>query len=566
MTFTDSPALNSFLKDHPTLDETSFLQLMKRDPRWEISEYFYTFLNDDTGKYFENDDCEDIFSVWRLTSNDAIFKMMRGDATGKGLDIKGKSARVGILSGYVPFLQIHSHEDHKKKISTMSKTARVRIYYQSHDEMKEAVKQLEVVLKEMVEKSEAAKIVVRKVNLIEGTGIDDPEALNDALDLLKWYEMEDPDIKLVTSVQSHYGIEIPERLLWEAFVMRNDITREKGSNMDVGRSSEPAFQDMNLKATRLHPGAQRQCVLYQFGDDENNDPLCPLTLLLAYEQDGRVRPVASDFDCFLVGTKGKEFNTPLPEEQVDVLKRMVMRTREILADKESRSTNWTSNWLAILKKYSAVDKQVVVPEYGFGDPETATLFEKAAHHMKAETGAILHGAECFNFVFPQEMDDKFLVVDKKFSGPLPWRYLNLNELQTFLIEKVDKGFSFPINPKWILCDPGWSGIYAKLCASQHPYVQQSLKVWFPPESGLLELIKEIAEEFPHGFLPSDSAHRKSLLGSTADMDLAQLEYERYLTLQRAKMKLLTVLRIYNSIKTNKEAFTPGNQSEGKEEL
>ena len=35
---------------------------------------------------------------------------MKGEATGKGLDIKGKSAKTGLLSGYVPFSQIHSNE------------------------------------------------------------------------------------------------------------------------------------------------------------------------------------------------------------------------------------------------------------------------------------------------------------------------------------------------------------------------------------------------------------------------------------------------------------------------
>ena len=38
------------------------------------------------------------FSVWRPTSNDAIQMMIEGKATGKGLNVKGESAKKGVLS------------------------------------------------------------------------------------------------------------------------------------------------------------------------------------------------------------------------------------------------------------------------------------------------------------------------------------------------------------------------------------------------------------------------------------------------------------------------------------
>ena len=41
-----------------------------------------------------------------------------------------------------------------------------------------------------------------------------------------------------------------------------------------------------------------------------------------------------------------------------------------------------------------------------------------------------------------------------FDG-VPWRYLSLPELRQFLIARVRDGFTFPLNPKWILCDPGF---------------------------------------------------------------------------------------------------------------
>ena len=45
-----------------------------------------------------------VLSVWRPTSNEAIKYMMTGEGVGKGLDIKGKSAKKGKYSGFVPFV------------------------------------------------------------------------------------------------------------------------------------------------------------------------------------------------------------------------------------------------------------------------------------------------------------------------------------------------------------------------------------------------------------------------------------------------------------------------------
>jgi Domain found in Dishevelled, Egl-10, and Pleckstrin (DEP) len=95
-----------------------------------------------------------VFSVWRPTSYDAMRKLMTGDAVGKGLDIKGKSAKRGKLSGYVPFLQIGRNKD-KKKIRRLSPNHMVKVFYgpgcrRARDN---ATGELEQVLMEMIGKS-----------------------------------------------------------------------------------------------------------------------------------------------------------------------------------------------------------------------------------------------------------------------------------------------------------------------------------------------------------------------------------------------------------------------------
>ena len=45
-------------------------------------------------------------------------------------------------------------------------------------------------------------------------------------------------------------------------------------------------------------------------------------------------------------------------------------------------------------------KTVEVPKLGFGDVTSVQLIQEVVH-VTASCGAIRHGAECFNFYFPQ---------------------------------------------------------------------------------------------------------------------------------------------------------------------
>ena len=51
----------------------------------------------------------------------------------------------------------------------------------------------------------------------------------------------------------------------------------------------------------------------------------------------------------------------------------------------------------------------VLPEFGFGDPTSYRLIEDVVDTLVV-CGAVRHGAECFNFGFPQELDPDFLVI------------------------------------------------------------------------------------------------------------------------------------------------------------
>ena len=89
-------------------------------------------------------------------------------------------------------------------------------------------------------------------------------------------------------------------------------------------------------------------------------------------------------------------------------------------------------------------------------------------------------AECFNFYFPpQELDEEFLVVWDGFSDP-PWESRSEPELRKFLLERVQEGYTFPVNPVWPVRDPGWFEVLGRrLLPCLALIVRVCLSVLFP---------------------------------------------------------------------------------------
>eukprot|EP00574_Skeletonema_japonicum_P000848 CAMPEP_0201739446 /NCGR_PEP_ID=MMETSP0593-20130828/45785_1 /ASSEMBLY_ACC=CAM_ASM_000672 /TAXON_ID=267983 /ORGANISM="Skeletonema japonicum, Strain CCMP2506" /LENGTH=588 /DNA_ID=CAMNT_0048233717 /DNA_START=102 /DNA_END=1865 /DNA_ORIENTATION=- len=346
------------------------------DPRWQICNFFddlaYEGVNgiDEEGR-IQNSGLNlpsimrafsrvGVFSVWRPTSNEAIHRMITGEGTGKGMDIKGKSAKRGKWSGFVPFLQIHNNED-KLKIGSLHADARVRVFYPNKISRDRAFMSMSMVRDSMVETTQRSMRFINEVEKKEAfilqvemlkssqnlshcsetsmkaaitstrkrlSTVFDYSKVETALEAKHRNSMIDTEVHKIDDYASSdngrgcYGMDIPEKLFWETYVSKTDISREDGSEYDTGRASVPEFQVMNLESLRKAPkaGAGPRPVLWHAGcgkigeePPQNVNPLCPLGLLMAYEEGdvgargGKVTPVVSDFDCFLVGTRRVEY-------------------------------------------------------------------------------------------------------------------------------------------------------------------------------------------------------------------------------------------------------------------
>ena len=192
--------------------------------------------------------------------------MMKGHGVGKGLDIKGKSAKKGKLSAYVPFLQIHEDE-HKNKIRSLPSGGRIRVFYKKEAPRDKAYEFLVEVMNDMVKQVEKAeKIVEDAKNDAENPltdfrtksmrdlkiGIDDDvHEAELANDLIMAWKMDSPTmVKIDDYSPKCYGLEMPKRLFWEGYVMRaQDISRPPGSEFDSGRPSQPGFQVSFVSST-----------------------------------------------------------------------------------------------------------------------------------------------------------------------------------------------------------------------------------------------------------------------------------------------------------------------------
>lgn len=553
--------------------------LCGRDPRFCIKAFFDDVARDGADHIEQEDGFQpellspilaliqrsSVFSVWRPTSVESIRKMITGQGTGKGLDIKGKSAKKGKLSAYVPFMQIHENE-HKTRIRLLPRDERIRIFYKKREAREKAHSYLSGVMMDMVEATDAAiSSLIKSINdtndqLAQDEDMTPPRLIKllsslsfrnllvdekENFRIISECEMHEPYIAIIDDYSPKcFGLDLPKRLFWEGFVLRaKDISRKPGSMYDTGRPSLPSFQDMNFASIKngCETGTPR-AVVWQYTDpylppnEPDPDPMMPQTLLMAYEENGRVMPVVSDFDCFLLGTRGVRFCNPLPDEQVELVHHMISGVEQILKDcKEGKTNSWTLSWLNVMKHSK---HHTNMPKYGFGDPKSYAIMKCAVQRLK-EFGAVRHGAECFNFYFPQELDDEFLVVRGTGSNlPIPkYKYMRVKELQEFLSGCIDIGFTFPLNPKWILCDPGWKALWDKLTGSNHPNVQLSIDAWCPPGSGLKERIEEINQRYPEGF-ESDHSGRKKDTQAWAEAEFALEKYER---IQRAKRKLWCVL-------------------------
>lgn len=459
-------------------------------------------------------------------------------------------------------MQIHE-EKHKSMVGTIPKGFRVRVFYSSASARQTVLDKLAAVSSEMVDG------YAERQRILEDPNSSDDDAKQLALSRFMW-ELDDPTVTCLDDyAPKSFGIELSMRLFWEACVIRQSIVRGEGSKYETGRPSAPAFQDMNISALQKKPvstqvhrekedgnGGKKSgddkplAVIWQHAD-ASGDPLSPLTLLMAYEAKGCVLPVVSDFDCFLMGTKRVSYEKPMPDDQLDLTRWCISQIESVLdaqnappgpGNEPGLSPDWTNCWLKVLQKAAASGFHPVFPDFGFGDPKSYSIIEQAVGNL-SEDGCVRHGPECFNFYFPQELDDQFLVISRSLPGEKVWAYMNPPELQRFLSDRIDDGYTFPLNPKWVLCDPGWKELYDKLMASETGNIKESLGIWYPPD--IRQQIETIHSRHPGGFGCSGEStlteRKRSNSEGTAAMDLAELQLKRHLTIKRAKRKLRSAL-------------------------
>lgn len=403
------------------------------------------------GKEPNPSDKSEWFVVYRPTSRDAIAKMLSGMAVGKGLNIKGKSSKQGVLSGYVPFSQV-SDNKHKPMIEQSPKGARLKLYFRSKAAREEATKKLNTVMNGL----DAKAVDVKKIDIVDDYA---------------------PKV---------FGIDLPEPVLRETYLMLADLSPVMG--WETGRRSEPAFMDMNLHAVR--DVSEPKVVLFQF---DESDPMNVRGLLVAYAEE-LVKPVVSDFDTFVVASKGMMYE-PVPEDQQKIVTWMLEHCHDVL--KTPDHNPWNSRWLEVLKKEGEKGFHPKFPKYGFGDPTSYRLIGDVVNCTK-ECGAVRHGAECYNYYFPQELDDEYLVVWEKFPEK-PWAYKTEKTMREFLLERFQEGYSCPLNPVWPVRDKGWWDVWEACLKASDP---KNLDAWYSKKLGIRDIMNKLHESCPQGFIQS----------------------------------------------------------------
>jgi len=438
------------------------------------------------------------FLVFRPTSEAAIKLMTEGKAVGKGLDVKGKSSKGRENSGYVPFMQIDLSVD-KQYATTM---------VERHAIAGEDGPTIDVYWK-TVEARDAAKSKLDKVKQLT----------------------KDPFLR---SADGKFGLRMPDYCVVKLFV-KADLKVPEGHEMK--RNSSPPSLEKNMESLKK----DGQVVLLQLNQKDEMDPygLMVSYAKAASATQGefsatRVDPVASDFDPFLVGynplemaakaglTKDKAATllAKLPDDQklvglaslqtgIVALQscgskvfdecrpwQTVERTYakdnfeaiskaydqkfdnfEAVVTKcyANNCDNWMTAWMAASKKDANL-MSAPMPDLGFGN-ETSIKNLKALIDGTADTGAVRHGAECFNYQYPQDLDSSFLLFDDPSNKP-KGESKELAALTSYLKARANEGWIFPLNPIWVVRDKGWLGIWNTQVTKAKDIGVNFLELWY----------------------------------------------------------------------------------------
>lgn len=322
--------------------------------------------------------------------------MIDAIAVGKGFNVKGKSAKLNALSGFVPFLQI-SDNSHKEVVEPSPPDSRVTIYFRSRWACKLAHQHL-----------------LECVNS-KYSDITPPREIF----------FDDTYANATISNRQVHGLDLREAVLREVYIMQSDLSSRAG--WDTGRPSEPAFMNMNLHAVR--GDSVPKVVLYQF---DQLDPLNPQGLLIAYAEEF-VLPVVSDIDIFTVGTKGQQRES-LDQAQLNIAMHM-LDSVEMILQSPRPDIGWNSRWLQVLQMWEDEGYHPEVPQYGFGDPASIALVEGIVYHTRS-CGAVRHAPECFNLTFPQDFDKEYLIIWDAFDVAYRWKRVDEPGLREFLSHRL----------------------------------------------------------------------------------------------------------------------------------
>ena len=126
-----------------------------------------------------------------------------------------------------------------------------------------------------------------------------------------------------------------------------------------------------------------------------------------------------------------------------------------------------------------------------------------------------------------------------------------------------QGFSFPLNPVWPIRDPGWLEVLHELQRHEEP--ADNLQKWFPPDSGVLQRIEKIHEEYPDGFkvvaertTPVVRSRRVSFWKNMINPDMDTRDMANFASLELRRQTKVRWKRVRDSIKLSLHENSPRN--------